>query len=103
MDEEFKKSKFNCLFRTKHEDFSAKETEEIIVHLFGHSSLKDMNGLNLNTIITYNQFSRIDKEIEEKNDRARRLIELHKFNSAVSLLGPAVFWITLPHVYWNYF
>lgn len=104
MDEETQKankSKFNCLFRTKYEKFSAEETEEIIVNLFGPSNLE--GGLNLNNIITYNQFSRIDNEIDEKNQRAERLIDLNFFNSVVSMLGPALFWFTLPQIYWDFF
>ena len=71
------------------------------MNLFGPSNLE--GGLNLNNIITYNQFSRIDNEIDEKNQRAERLIELNFFNSVVSMLGPAIFWFTLPTIYWDFF
>lgn len=71
------------------------------MNLFGNSNLE--GGLNLNNIITYNQFSRIDNEIDEKNQRAERLIELHVFNWLVSCLGPAIFWCTLPDIYWEFF
>ena len=104
-DKDATPSKFEFLFRKRYENFSKDETVAIIVKLFGHKKLENDNGLNLNTIIKYVQFSRIDNEIEEKNQRAKRLLQLHYFNTAVSLGGPVFFWVSLflSPTYWNFY
>ena len=104
-DKDATPSKFEFLFRKRYENFSKDETVAIIVKLFGHKKLEGDNGLNLNTIIKYVQFSRIDNEIEEKNQRAKRLLQLHYFNTAVSLGGPVFFWVSLflSPTYWNFY
>ena len=66
----------------------------------------DKPGLSLNNIIEYGKFSRIDNEIDEKNQRVQRLIELHNFNWWVSYLAPLIFLIVLRLVsptYWANF
>lgn len=94
------KSKFECLFPKKKEHYDKDDTVNLIATLFASC------GLKLENIIKYGQFLRIDSEIDEKNLKARRLLELHLFNCILSYVFPIAFIVSLTidsPTYWKFF
>lgn len=66
--------------------------------IFGAKGLP--GNLNLENVIKYNSFCRIDEEIGEKNDKVKELVYMEMFNGVCSILGPLVFWALLKHDDW---
>lgn len=95
--EEKKKSKggLSCCFKNKEVKNQKAESHDLITQIFGAQALE--GNLNLENVIKYNQFCRIDGEIVEKNDKVKELFNMEIFNGVISVLGPFVFWATLKH------
>ena len=94
------RSKFECFFPKKKQQYDKNDTVNLIATLFAKC------GLVLENIIKYGQFLRIDSEIDEKNLKARRLLELHLFNCFLSYVFPIAFIVSLTFdspTYWTFF
>lgn len=72
-----------------------EDGQDLIVSIFGNKPL--IGGLEMGNLIKYNQFTRINSQIEKKNDKVQRLFNAYFLNSIVSLFGSLVFFITLQH------
>ena len=100
MDDQSKKVKggFSCCFKYRDLKNQKAESHQIIAEIFGARELE--GNLNLENVIKYNSFCRIDAEIAEKNKIVKELFYMEIFNGAISILGPFVFWALLKHDDW---
>jgi hypothetical protein len=65
----------------------------LIQRIFGSKDL--VGNFDMANAIKYNQFCRIDKEIQKKNKIVVSLWNQHLFNAVISILGPVYLLVTL--------